>query len=114
MDEIPPTIYRAAYPKAAKSHQCDECRGTIEKGEQYRRIEGLWDGTWSTFKVCTECHKLREDMGNLMPFQDLYQAVFNEPDRHPDLVTRFMDIRRKRNAPESNARWMEKIEDSLN
>jgi hypothetical protein len=53
------------------------------------------------------------DWEDYPPFGDLYEQIFDAAERKPDRVKTFMDIRRKRNAPESNRRWMEEIESTL-
>lgn len=40
---------------ARAPHVCSECRRTIERGEPYRRIGWLFDGGWSTSKICAHC-----------------------------------------------------------
>lgn len=54
-----PQFYSAAVQKAVKPHTCEECRGTIHKGEQYERVAGKWDGDFGTFKTCQRCLNLR-------------------------------------------------------
>lgn len=49
------TVYHATVAKARKVYRCDECRRDIQKGESYRRTVGLYDGHWSTNKVCSHC-----------------------------------------------------------
>ena len=53
------------------------------------------------------------DWEDYPPFGDLYEQIFDGAERKPDRVKAFMDTRRKRNAPESNGRWMEEIESTL-
>ena len=50
-------FYRNSWHTAAKSHRCDDCNGTIEKGERYFRTEGKQDGDWFTFRSHESCHK---------------------------------------------------------
>ncbi len=47
-------------PRAKKSHQCVECRGTIAPGEIYVRMWGVWEGQAESFKTCLECDQLRD------------------------------------------------------
>lgn len=48
-------IWREAERRAAKEHKCTECGRQIAKGERYLRIEGLYDGSWTTMRVCAHC-----------------------------------------------------------
>ena len=59
-DANPPEFCEVSSPKAAKSHTCDECGGTIFKGETYRRTAGKWEGEFITFRECCACSELRE------------------------------------------------------
>ena len=43
---------------ARKSHVCSECGNTIEIGEKYTRIWGIWDGNMLVFKQCEFCRKI--------------------------------------------------------
>lgn len=64
-DYDPPSVYNESEPKAKKEHRCSECRRTIEVGEQYLRIEGCWDGVWSTSKVCRHCSAMADVMRSI-------------------------------------------------
>jgi hypothetical protein len=112
-----PKVYSTSTPKSRKEHKCCECRGTISVGETYHVFSGIWDSA-ATFKTCTECEKLRLDMVKTIldrddypAFADLYEYVFES--ENADWIKRFMDTRRKRNAPESPRGWMEKREKEM-
>lgn len=55
-----PTLYNETKPKARKQHKCCECGATIEPGETYQRIEGMWEGDFRTFKTCSFCDATRD------------------------------------------------------
>jgi len=108
-----PSFYRESNPKARKARCCCECRGFIQPGETYHIFSGMWD-RFQAYKSCEECHGLRGDICATIKesedfpcFTDLYQSVFESRHSTPELVTRFMDTRRKRNAPPSPRDWME-------
>ena len=63
-DWDPATLYNVQTRKAAKDHKCDECGGTIRKGENYEYVTGLWEGQWSTFRTCPDCIPIRCDIAN--------------------------------------------------
>jgi hypothetical protein len=103
-------------PKANKEHKCCECQGIITKGENYHLLKGLWDGSWYNFKTCADCKILKKEICSTIKDQydhpameQLYQSIFDEPDNLP-LITKYMNIRRKRKAPQSYRGWMEKKE----
>lgn len=55
-----PEFYVRSLPRARKCHKCCECGMTIETGETYERVTGLWEGTPATMKTCVDCYSLRE------------------------------------------------------
>ena len=119
MSGEPPNVYSLLTPKARKRHKCGECRGFIEPGEKYQLLKGLWDGSWGDYKTCLDCVELRSEVDNDQrsderpAFGEMFDYIFDDEDGSPDRVFRFMDIRRKRNAPESPRRWMEEREQKL-
>lgn len=113
----PPSVSSQSMPTARKEHKCVECRGTIFKGEAYYRFQGCWDGQWGDVKTCFDCQHLRKEVDSEIkdpddrpPFGELYEDIFEDRSASAARVLRFMEIRRKRNAPESPRGWMEKIE----
>lgn len=41
--------------RARKEHRCGECRRTINPGERYEHVSGLYDGRWDTERTCEQC-----------------------------------------------------------
>lgn len=70
-DAEPPKAYRQVIRKARKQHRCYECRGLIEKGEEYHYHSGIWDDP-AAFKVCSDCEQLREDLDK---GSDIYETT---------------------------------------
>jgi hypothetical protein len=64
-DWEPSEVYVAKRRKAAKDHRCDECHGTICKGESYEYATGLWEGQWSSFRTCPDCIPIRCEIARL-------------------------------------------------
>lgn len=117
-----PEVYEEYDVTARKTHRCCECDGQILKGETYRMIKGLWDGNWRTYKTCPECHTLRNAVSatithweDQVTFGDLYEHIFEFESirEHPEWIRGYMACRRKREAPPSPKRWMERKEDQL-
>ena len=78
-DVFEPDLHRELWPKARKRHKCCECRKTIQPGEKYQLIEGLWDGDcWDRFKTCAECAEMRDNawrhVSEAVPFGGLIRA----------------------------------------
>lgn len=60
-DYDPPSVWSETNIKAArKQHKCEECGRTIEAGEPYNYVWGIWDGYDQTFKTCQNCKALRD------------------------------------------------------
>lgn len=59
-----PSVLCITHPTARKPHRCDECSGTIESGQKYERIFGVWEGAAGTFKCCHECEAARDFLTN--------------------------------------------------
>jgi hypothetical protein len=66
-DYDPPEFYRSVVRTARRSHQCDECPGTISSGERYEYVSGRWEGFFSTFKTCARCLDIRMWTKNNVP-----------------------------------------------
>ena len=54
-DTDAPTAFQQSARKAKKDHRCNECNRSIEQGETYRHVWGVWDNTAQTFKTCPDC-----------------------------------------------------------
>lgn len=44
---------------ARKQHKCCECGSTIDPGEKYEHVKGLWYDDWEEFKTCMTCANIR-------------------------------------------------------
>ena len=106
-DYDPPEAFKEINRKARKPHRCFECNGTIPKGETYSYVSGVWDHQGCSFKICTDCAKIREDLlahGNIEDWEygDLIQEVserIDEPEicAH-ELAMRFFENTLRRGA----------------
>lgn len=52
-------FYSEVTPKARKEHQCCECAGVIQVGQQYQRVKGKADGAIWTAVTCLVCRDIR-------------------------------------------------------
>jgi len=79
-----PEIYTESMPKARKQHKCCECHSQIDKGEQYWRIDGKWDGEFTSYKMCLVCETIFKEaqsvLSDKIPFECLYEIVGNDFD----------------------------------
>jgi len=69
-----PSILREKLVKARKQHKCCECGNTIEIGDEYEYVFGVWDGESSQFHTCEKCSDLRASLqavGFCVPYQEL-------------------------------------------
>jgi len=55
-----PAVYQSRMVLARKPHGCCECNRTIEPGERYEVVRGLWDGQWSGYTTCLGCVRIRQ------------------------------------------------------
>lgn len=53
-------VWSAKIVKARKQYRCTECGGVIQRGDKYERIGSLYDGSWSTYRVCSVCQEIAE------------------------------------------------------
>lgn len=49
--------------KAAKEHRCQCCGTRICRGERYLVTKSLFDGEWSTEKMCRKCDGIQKAFG---------------------------------------------------
>lgn len=56
-DGDPCDVWSRSTPHARKPYRCDECRAPITAGEQYVRINMLYDHAWSTARACRACEE---------------------------------------------------------
>lgn len=57
-------LYSNSWPVAKKQHKCCECGSDIDPGEKYRRISGLWEGEFLTYKQCEICADIFDETNN--------------------------------------------------
>lgn len=50
-----PEVFEQSKVTSRKFHRCSECRGWIAPGETYQKTFGIWDGTASSYKTCSDC-----------------------------------------------------------
>ncbi|RLE41371.1 hypothetical protein DRJ16_06415 [Candidatus Woesearchaeota archaeon] len=75
-----PSAYWESTPIANKNHTCCECGSTIEPGEMYHKIKGIWEGIFDTHKTCQICEKVRlkamaGSHGHCICFGELWETV---------------------------------------
>lgn len=51
----PADVWSSKDRKARVQHFCDECARVIAAGETYRLFSWLYDGRWTSMKVCPHC-----------------------------------------------------------
>ena len=97
-----PSCYGHERRKARKAHLCCECHGTIQPGETYHYHHGVWDGEGSAYKVCMDCEALRADCDSdaehdeRTPFEGLSDSIGNMCPTVPEILVRFIKIKRRR------------------
>jgi hypothetical protein len=54
-----PSAFSQTTRRARKAHDCCEFPATIQPGETYQYISGVWDGRGDSFKTCMLCASAR-------------------------------------------------------
>lgn len=52
-------VYHSSIVTARKTHRCCECGHVIIYKEQYERVAGIWDKSWSHYRTCLLCREVR-------------------------------------------------------
>lgn len=114
-----PSCYGHEERKARKAHNCSECHGTIQPGERYHHHHGVWDGKASDYKVCADCEALRAECDKdarqddeRTPFEGLSESVDGMWPHSPEVLVRFVEIKRRRGA--TVPQWMATRADTAN
>lgn len=58
------------FPKARTQHKCDECRGVIQKGEQYVYGHGIYEGYPYRYKLCAECCSMHQKINRQAKYEE--------------------------------------------
>lgn len=77
--ETEPEFVNRKMARAAKEHICTECSRTITKGEKYEYVVGTWYGEFRTYKTCSDCLSVREEL-----FDDnwFYECIWEDVEAH--------------------------------
>lgn len=78
MDEESPNLSDSTVVTARKRWVCGECRQEICVGQKYAQIKQLFDGEWSTIRLCVECNAA-----------SLYLSAHGEGHRWRELLTEY-------------------------
>ena len=67
--------------RARKEHKCTECDVTIQPGQIYEYVFGIWDGCKQVYKTCNDCLTVRKEFFCSMFFygriwEDMWEHVF--------------------------------------
>ena len=62
MSEFAPVAYTSETRVSRRPHKCCECGGVIFYKEMYHYFSGCWDGSWATYKTCTDCEEFRDSL----------------------------------------------------
>lgn len=81
-----PVRYREVIRKARKPHQCRSCGVIIPKGQKYKDIDGLWDGSYDNIKLCKFCQELYVRLYEFCGWDEISLADIFEIAREYDLV----------------------------
>jgi hypothetical protein len=72
-----PSVYRDEMRKAKKPYECCDCRATINPGDRYLYVFGVWDNHASTHRMCVLCEDMRQQCEfACAPFGELANDVY--------------------------------------
>lgn len=74
----PADFHREKLVRARKGHTCGECGETIEPGDLYERVTGLWEGEWLRNKTCARCVNVRTDYFDAWVYGALVEDFYAE------------------------------------
>ena len=83
IDDDGPSFFKTKNTKSIKKHKCCECKRTIEKGEEYEKASGMWDGRFDGFKTCSDCISLRKEF---FTYGYYYGRIWEDFEEHVDAV----------------------------
>ena len=80
------TVYDVSKRRARKEYQCCECRGAIGLGELHEHTSMLFDGAWSSYRMCLLCREIGDHFscGNGRILETLWSDL--EENFFPDMV----------------------------
>ena len=76
-----PSVYWEHWPIAKKQHVCCECGSTIDPGEKYYLLKGIWEGDFETYKQCRICKNVWDEAISVIEcicFGELWETVGSE------------------------------------
>lgn len=65
-----PSVFSCEIRTARKEHRCCECHRTINIGDRYQMVKGIWDGKAGRFKTCHPCADLRDEINEECRYED--------------------------------------------
>lgn len=108
-----PAIMSTAHFKG-RPHECDSCGTTIARGDPYLRHANLFEGRWSSEKMCFACWWSREaffeDHGSYQPPSGLWNMLQECIGENDDPLDKwrphFAALKRRfRLTPQGRAHW---------
>ena len=72
------SFWNSREQKARKQHKCIYCGKTIQKGEQYNRESGMFDGEFQDYCLCARCRWLIDTFETGEEYlSDIYDTLDN-------------------------------------
>ncbi|MFT7880946.1 MAG: hypothetical protein ABXS91_11200 [Sulfurimonas sp.] len=75
-DEMP-SFHVTTKPVSWIHRRCGECGETIDPGEQYEHVAGVWDGRWDTYVTCMDCLSVREQFFTDYRYGQIWEDLEN-------------------------------------
>lgn len=71
---------------ARKIHRCCECGKTIQIGETYEYVKGMWEGDWNTYKTCLDCKSIRDVFFDSWIYTEIWENFRDEFGCHGSVI----------------------------
>lgn len=110
-DADPVEFWNPQTVTARKDHVCDECRGPIAKGEQYRRTSYKWEGKFDMERMCALCLEAATEFDFRLVGGSLWEMFAEEWDngaRVQSCIARLSSAKAKEHMRQQWLKWQER------
>lgn len=71
-------FYTSKTVVAKKRHRCENCYGSINTGEEYMRIAGVFDGDFFSVRSHHKCEEIRDKAAHILGDDDAMVGILCE------------------------------------
>jgi len=85
-DNCSPTVHRVSFRCAKKQYRCGECGGTINPGDQYEYVFGIWGGSPDYHRTCLVCREIRDTLLCTWIYTEMWETLMNHWIENPSSI----------------------------